>query len=273
MAQNGKGKLMKTPIFILSGILFISIFGSSIYTIDPYQFDKNSILLPPSFAHIMGTDRLGRDILARVIQGSQISLSIGFISAMISSLIGLIVGISASYFRGILDKGIIFIIDIFLTFPTFFLLLALVSYIDTSAIILIIVISITGWMGLARLIRSESFKISSQPFIKILKLANIPTYKIFFKYFLPLLAPIFLVSFTFGVAGGILAESALSFLGLGVMPPSISCGLLISEGKSVLDIAWWISFFPGFMIFLVTYSLIKLSDEFQNYFNQKEKIS
>lgn len=234
--------------------------------------DSNSILLPPSVNHIFGTDRLGRDLLARLMQGGQVSLIIGVVSAFIASFIGLIIGISAGFFKGIVDKSIVILIDLFLTFPTFFLLLALVSYVNASILVLIIVISITGWMGMARMIRSESFAISKMPFVKILKIAHVSPLKIILKYYTPLIAPIFFISFTFGVSGAILTESGLSFLGIGITPPQISWGTIISEGKEVIDIAWWLSFFPGFFIFLVTYSLINISDYLQTKTNAKEII-
>ena len=256
---------------ILGSIVLLTLFGSYFYGVSPYQFDKDSILLPPSLEHLMGTDRLGRDILARVIEGGKVSLLIGLGSAVISSLIGLIMGVSAGYAKGLWDRSFVFIVDLFLTFPTFFLLLTLVSYIPASSMILIIVISITGWMGTARLIRSESYKIASKPFIKILKVANVSKKEILFKYFLPLLAPIFFVSFTFGVSGAILAESGLSYLGLGVTPPSMSWGSILSSGKPLMGIAWWVSFFPGLMIFLITLALIQISDWLQGVSNQKEK--
>ena len=139
--------------------------------------------------------------------------------------------------------------------------------------ILIIVISITGWMGMSRMIRSESFAIGNRPFIKVLKIANVSSFKIIFKYFAPLLAPIFLISFTFGVGGSILAESGLSFLGLGINPPMMSWGSLLSDGKAVIDIAWWVSFFPGLMIFIITFSLMQISDYLQNLANSKEMIT
>ena len=257
--------------FILLLLLFIFSLLSQSLGLEPFKLNPQEILLPPSFEHIFGTDRLGRDLFARVVEASWISLYIGFASGLISTFIGIVVGISAGYFRGSIDKMIVLIIDLFLTFPTFFLLLALMSYIDASALILIIVISITGWMGVARLIRSESFAISAKPFIKILNIAEVSRTKIYLKYYLPLLAPIFLVNFTFGVAGAILAESALSFLGLGIMPPNISWGQLLSEGQEVMEIAWWVSFFPGLMIFLVTFFLINLADRLQNRFNSREK--
>jgi len=259
--------------FAFSLLLIISIgvfIGPFIYDVSPFELDPSKILLSPSIDHIMGTDRLGRDIFARILNGGQTSLIIGFLSALISSFIGLIIGITAGYFRGNYDKSITIIIDLFLTFPSFFLLLALVSYMDASITVLIIVLFITGWMGMARMIRSESFAIGQKPFIKVLALAKVSKRKIILKYFAPLLAPIILISFTFGVGGAILAESGLSFLGLGINAPQISWGSLLSEGKEVIEIAWWLSFFPGLFIFLITFSLMQIADFLQQKANNKE---
>lgn len=263
-------KLPKVSIFILIFIFLFSFFGSYVYTINPYALDSHCILLPPSFVHFLGTDRLGRDLLARLIQGGQVSLTIGVGSAFAASFIGLLFGSIAGYFRGTVDKAFVIIVDLFLTFPTFFLLLALVSYINASVYVLIIIISITGWMTTARLIRSESFKVTSQPYIKILNIAKVSKTKVLFKYYAPILAPIYFVSFTFGVGGAILAESGLSFLGLGIVAPQMSWGTILSGGKDVVEIAWWVSFFPGFMIFLVTFSLINISNYLQTVTNKKE---
>jgi peptide/nickel transport system permease protein len=254
---------IKIFTILLFGVVATMFLLPFIYTISPYDLNPESILLPPSWEHIFGTDRLGRDIFARILVGGQTSLIIGFLSALIASFVGLIIGITAGYFRGNVDASITLIIDLFLTFPTFFLLLALVSYMSASIFILIVVISVTGWMGMARLIRSESFAITNKPFIKILNLAKVSKIKIILKYYAPLLAPIFLISFTFGVGGAILAESGLSFLGLGINPPQMSWGSLLSSGKEVMDIAPWVSFFPGLMIFIVTFCLIQISDYLQ----------
>lgn len=265
--------MFKVALYLLITIVLAIFLLPLFYTVSAYDLDPTRILQAPSYEHLFGTDRLGRDVFARILEGGQTSLIIGFLAASISSIVGLFIGINAGYFKGNIDKSITIIIDLFLTFPTFFLLLALVSYIQASSVILIIVISITGWMGMARMIRSESFAISNKPFIKILKVANVSTFKIIFKYFAPLLAPIFLISFTFGVGGSILAESGLSFLGLGVNPPMMSWGSLLSDGKAVIDIAWWVSFFPGFMIFLITFCLIQISDYLQTLANSKEIIA
>ena len=183
----------KFSIFILIFIFLFSFLGSYFYNIDAYTLHVNSILLAPSSEYLLGTDRLGRDILARLIEGGKVSLIIGVGSAFIASVIGLILGSMAGYFRGMVDKSFIILVDLFLTFPTFFLLLALVSYVNASALVLILIISITGWMTTARLVRSESFKITSQPYIKILNIAKVSKLKILFKYYAPILAPIILL--------------------------------------------------------------------------------
>jgi len=261
------------PYFSIAILLFVILFsflGSFFYTISPTSLHVSAILTSPCQEYPLGTDRLGRDLLARLIEGGQISLTIGMLSALFSSFLGMIIGATAGYFKGKTDKAFVLIVDLFLTFPTFFLLLALVSYVNASVWVLILIISITGWMTTARLIRSESYAISAQPFIKILRIANISKLKILFKYYLPLLAPIFFVSFTFGVGGAILSESSLSFLGLGISAPQMSWGTIMSDGKEVIEIAWWISFFPGLLIFLITFALINISNYLQQLTNQKE---
>ena len=266
---------MKNSFYFSIGVIVLILIFAFIlpnyYTYSYTTLNKDLILSQPSLEHIFGTDRLGRDVVALCMAGTKTSIIIGILSSLCATLIGLAFGITAGFFKGIIDKSIMVLIDIFLTFPTFFLLLALVSYIDASVFVLILIIFITGWMNMARLIRSESFKISHQPYIKILKLAKVNKAKIIIKYFAPILAPIFLISFSFGISGAILTESSLSFLGLGISPPEVSLGLIISEGKEFLKLAWWISFFPGAIMFLITFSFITISDYLQFRINAKQK--
>ncbi len=266
---------MKKPYLsfaILILVLLFSFIGNLIWTTSAYDLNALSILQAPSLTHPFGTDRLGRDLLARVIEGGQVSLIIGVGSAFIASFLGLILGATAGFLRGGVDKAFVVMVDLFLTFPTFFLLLAMISYVNASVLVLIFIISITGWMTTGRLIRAQSFAITSEPFIKILRIANVSNWKILLKYYAPLLAPIYFVSFTFGVGGAILAESGLSFLGLGITAPEMSWGTILSTAKSVNDIAWWVGVFPGLMIFLVTFSLINISSYLQKLSNQKKAL-
>lgn len=266
---------MKKPYFSIAILILVFVFsflGDFIYKTSAYDLDALAILASPSLEHPFGTDRLGRDLLARVIQGGQVSLIIGVGSAFIASFLGLILGATAGFLRGGVDKAFVIMVDLFLTFPTFFLLLALISYVNASVLVLIFIISITGWMTTGRLIRSESFAVTSMPFIKILNIAKVSKWKILLKYYAPLLAPIYFVSFTFGVGGAILAESGLSFLGLGITAPEMSWGTILSTAKSVNDIAWWVGVFPGLMIFLVTFSLMNISNYLQKLSNQKKAL-
>lgn len=259
----------KGHLFFIAFIVLFCFVGPYIYGIDANAFDKDRILAAPNLYALFGTDRLGRDMLARVMIGGQNSLLIGFTASLASVAISLAVGVSAAFYRGVVDKGVVVLIDLFLTVPTFFLLLALVAYVDISPFLLIFIIAISSWMGTARLLRSEVYAINDKPFIKILKIAKVSDAKIILKYYAPLLSPILLTSFVFGVSGAILAESSLSFLGLGILPPDMSWGGLLSDGKDVMDIAWWVSFFPGLMIFFVTFVLVNLSFKLQNKINAK----
>jgi len=268
--RNEKNMVLWMNALLLGFILIASFLGSFFYGVDPNSLDKHAILLPPSMDHWLGTDRLGRDMVARLLEGGSVSLIIGLSSAAISTVIGVLYGVSAAFLRGGYDKLFIVMVDLFLTFPTLFLLLTLASYVNASVWVLIVIISLTGWMGTARLIRSESFAIASKPYIRILQLGGVHPLLIMVKYYTPLLAPLVLVNFTFGVGGAILAESGLSFLGLGITAPQMSWGSVLSNGKEVMDIAWWVSFFPGLLIFLVTFSLMNLSNALQKKWNQKE---
>ena len=262
-------KNLRAELFLLLSIVLFCFIAPFLYGVSPYFFDKTSILQPPSIAHLFGTDRLGRDMLSRVMEGGKNSLIIGFFASSLSILISLKIGIWAGYYRGVVDKAITAFIDLFLTVPTFFLLLTLVAYVDITPMFLIFIIAISSWMGTARLLRSEVYAINSKPYIKILKIAKISDIKIILKYYAPLLSPILLINFVFGVGGAILAESSLSFLGLGILPPDMSWGGLLSDGKDVMDIAWWVSFFPGLMIFLVTFLLVRFAFKLQNKINAK----
>ena len=150
---------MKQFPFVSTSVLVLIVcfcfFGPFVYQVSPYSLNPSAILLSPDLGHLFGTDRLGRDVLARVMVGGQVSLLIGLSSALVASLVGLMIGISAGYFQKGVDRFVIIVIDLFLTFPTFFLLLALISYMSASIWVLVFIISITGWMGMARLIRSE----------------------------------------------------------------------------------------------------------------------
>ncbi|WP_305041930.1 ABC transporter permease [Geoalkalibacter sp.] len=218
---------------------------------DPAAIDITLALLPPSWAHPLGTDDLGRDVLARILFGARISLLVGFVAVGIATLIGIVLGALSGYYGRWTDSIIMRFVDIMLCFPTFFLILAVIAFLEPSIWNIMIIIGLTGWMGVARLVRAEFLSLRERDFVQAARALGASDARIIFRHLLPnALSPV-LVSATLGVAGAILTESALSFLGIGVQPPTPSWGNMLISGKQTLGAAWWLSVFPGLAI-LVT---------------------
>ena len=218
---------------------------------DPAAYDVKQILLAPSLTHWFGTDQIGRDVLSRMLFGARISMAVGFISVGIAVLLGTVIGTIAAYYGGRVDEVVMRFVDLMLNFPRFFLLLTLIALLRPSIWVIMAVIGFTGWMGLARLVRGEILSLREREFVQGARALGAADARIMFRHILPnALVPV-LVSATLGVAGAILAESGLSFLGLGVQPPTPSWGNILIDGKANIEIAWWLSVFPGLAI-LVT---------------------
>lgn len=250
---------MLTIGLVIVGIMTIAaILSPFISPFDPDKLNLDYILQPPSLAHLMGTDALGRDIFSRMLHGARISLWVGFVAVGISISLGLILGLVAGYFRGWVDEAIMRLVDVMLCFPSFFLILSVIAFLEPSLINIMIVIGLTSWMGVARLVRAETLSLRERDFVAASRLTGASSTRIIIQHILPnALAPV-LVSATLGVAGAILTESALSFLGLGVQPPTASWGNMLLEGKQVLEIAPWLSIFPGcaILITVLGYNLL-----------------
>jgi peptide/nickel transport system permease protein len=218
---------------------------------DPAAYDVKKILLPPSPAHWFGTDQIGRDVLSRMLYGARISMAVGFVSVGIAVLLGTLIGSLAAFYGGRVDELLMRFVDLMLNFPRFFLLLTLIALLRPSIWVIMVVIGFTGWMGLSRLVRGEILSLKEREFVQSARALGAQDRRIMFRHILPnALVPV-LISATLGVAGAILAESALSFLGLGVQPPTPSWGNILIDGKANIEIAWWLSVFPG-MAILVT---------------------
>ena len=221
---------------------------------DPAAYDTKQILLPPSPAHWFGTDQIGRDVLSRMLFGARISMAVGLVSVGIAVLLGTLVGTVAAYYGGRVDEILMRFVDLMLNFPRFFLLLTLIAFLRPSIWIIMAVIGMTGWMGLSRLVRGEILALKSRHFVLSAQALGVPDARIMFRHILPnALVPV-LVSAVIGVAGAILTESGLSFLGLGVQPPTPSWGNILIDGKANIEIAWWLSVFPGLAILLTVLS-------------------
>lgn len=224
----------------------------------PGSYDLDAVLASPSKTHWLGTDGDGRDVAAQLVWGARTSLSVGIIAVGIATIIGMILGLMAGFFGGWIDIVISRLIEVMICFPTFFLILTVLAFVGPSIYNIMVVIGFTGWTGIARLMRAEAFKHRRREYVLAATVSGAGSLRIMGRHILPnTLAPI-LVSATFGIAGAILAEASLSFLGFGVPPSDPSWGGQLSQAQQFMDIAWWLTLVPGCAIFLTitAYNLI-----------------
>jgi peptide/nickel transport system permease protein len=221
---------------------------------DPNRPGMKHMLAPPSLEHPFGTDQLGRDVLSRMLAGSRVSLAVGFVSVGIATVIGILLGAAAGYHGGLVDALIMRVVDLMLVFPRFFLLLAVLAFLRPSIWTIMAVIGLTGWMGVARLVRAEFLALREREFVVWSQSIGASAFRIIWRHILPnAMAPV-LVAMTLGIPAAILTESGLSFLGLGVQPPYATWGNILNEGKDAIELAWWLSLYPGLAILVTVLS-------------------
>lgn len=221
---------------------------------DPVEQALSERLQPPSANHWMGTDELGRDVFSRMMYGTRISLSVGFVAVGISVLIGTFLGVLAGYSGKWVDSVIMRFVDIMLCFPTFFLILMVISLLEPGIEKVMIVIGLTSWPGLARVVRAECLKLRELEFVVSARVLGVSTLQIMGKHIFPNVLSFVMVAATLGVGGAILTEAGLSFLGLGVQPPVPSWGNILTSGKDYIHMAWWLTTFPGLAILVTVLS-------------------
>ncbi len=235
------------------------------------EYDLNAVVMPPGDGHILGTDEQGRDLASRMIYGTRVSILVGFIAVFIYVSIGIIVGALAGYYGGRVDMVISRIIEIVICFPSFFLILTILALVGPSLVSVMVVIGLTGWTGIARIVRGEFFKIRELEYVQASRALGARDSTVIFRHILPnALAPV-LVSATFGIASTILIESSLSFLGFGVQPPTPSWGDILSQSRDFMDFAWWLTLVPGFAIFITITSYNLVGEGFQDAINPKSR--
>ena len=248
-------KALSNPLALAGFIIIVLIFvlamlAPLIAPYDPNEINVKAILLGPSMQHWMGTDGLGRDVLSRMLHGGRISLLVGLVAVGISTLIGILLGAIAGFYRGWVDVLIMRLVDVMLSIPSFFLILAVIAFLTPSIINIMIVIGLTSWMGVTRLVRAEFLSLCEREYVMASRTLGARDYRLIFKHLLPnSLTPI-IVSAVLGVAGAVLMESGLSFLGLGVQAPQASWGNILTDGKEYIQFAWWLSLFPGLAILI-----------------------
>jgi len=221
------------------------------------QIDLTNPFAPPSAGHWLGTDKLGRDVMAGIAHGARISLSIGFVAVGIAVVIGITLGALAGFFGGWVDLVISRVFELMLAIPTFFLLITIAAFLKPSIFYTMIIIGLTGWVGIARFTRNEFLKVRSLDYVTAAAALGVPDRRLMLRHILPnAMAPV-LVSVVLGIAGAILAESSLSFLGIGVPADTVTWGSILNEARSN-TFAWWLAVFPGAAIFItvIAYYLV-----------------
>jgi peptide/nickel transport system permease protein len=253
-ARLRRNRLAMSGLVLVAGMFVVALASPWLAPYDPNMIDLKEVLMPPTPAHLLGTDTLGRDVLSRIIFGARVSLLVGFVAVGIATIIGVLVGALAGYYGGWLDQVLMRLVDLMLCFPTLFLILAVIAVLGPSIWNIMVVIGLTGWMGVARLVRAEFLSLKEREFVVAARALGASDGRLMLRHLLPnALTPV-MVNATLGVAGAILVESALSFLGLGVQPPTPSWGNILTMGKDNIEIAWWLSFFPGLAILVTVMS-------------------
>jgi peptide/nickel transport system permease protein len=255
-----KHKLAMAGLYILLFMYAVAIFAPLLATQSYETVDPPNKLKPPSREHLMGTDNIGRDVFSRVVWGSRISLSVGFVAAAVAVTLGVIVGSTAAYLGGRVDDILMRFTEVVMAFPTFFLLLTIVSIVERSIFNIMLVIGFTSWPSLARMVRGQILSLREQEFTEAARALGASDARIIFRHILPnAMAPV-IVSTTMRIGGAILSESSLSFLGLGVPEPYPSWGSILNAGRTYLLQAPWITTFPGILIFLTVLAFNYVGD-------------
>ncbi|MDR1394705.1 MAG: ABC transporter permease [Deltaproteobacteria bacterium] len=271
--KNGLRLILANRLALAGALVVLTLFAVSGLApyLAPHDPDKVQVTMrrkpPGTPGYLLGTDSMGRDVLSRLIWGSRISLKVGFVAVGLATFIGLILGAAAGYLGGLTDSLIMRFCDLMLCFPSMFLILAVIAILEPSIWNVMAVIGLTSWMGVARLVRAEFLSLMTRDFVLAARAQGISACRLIWRHLLPnALGPV-LVTATLGVAGAILTESALSFLGLGVQPPTPTWGSMLTEGKDHLTRAWWLSLYPGLAILVTVLSYNLLGEGLREAFN------
>jgi peptide/nickel transport system permease protein len=259
-----RSKLAVVALIYVGFMTAVALLAPLLSPFGPDDVDVVNRLLPPDAIHRLGTDDLGRDVLARMIHGARISLTVGYSATAIALVVGSLLGALAGYYGGAADWIVSRLIEIVLCFPFLFLVLGIVALFRPSLWTIMIALGLTTWTSEARFIRAEFLRLRGLEFAQAARASGARDRRIIFRHLLPnALAPV-LVSASFGVAGAIVTESALSFLGFGLPPPTASWGSILSTAQQYIDYAWWLVVFPGFAIFTTVAAFNIIGDRFRD---------
>ncbi len=257
-----KNHLAMAGLGVMGFLYWVTLMAPFIAPFDP-NFQGNIVLnryLAPGAEHYFGTDKFGRDVFSRILYGARISLTIGFLAVAISVTLGALMGSLAGYFRGWIDTAIARFIDMLLSIPRLILVLVIIAIFEPSIWLIIAVLGLTGWEGSARIVRGQFLQLREQEFVQASRALGYSDRRIIMRHILPnTLAPIIVIA-TLNIGNTILLEAGLSFLGLGVQPPTASWGSMVNDGRDAMITAWWISTFPGLAIVATVISFNLLGD-------------
>jgi peptide/nickel transport system permease protein len=254
---------------VLLATLFVAVFAAQLAPYDPNAQTLAARFGPPSFEHLFGTDQLGRDVLSRTIWGSRVSLGVGFSSVAITIVIGTAIGITAGYAGGWIDGALMRFVDVFISIPVFMLLLTIVAIYGSNVPLLITFIGVSAFPGAARIVRAEVLSLKPREFITASQVIGSSPLRIMVRHILPNLIPIIVVSATLRVGAAILTEAGLSYFGLGVPPPAPTWGGMVADGRTSLDVAWWVSTFPGVALLVVVIATNLVGDGLRDVFDPR----
>lgn len=273
-------KLRKSPVgltgaIILVAVLLVAIFAPQLAPHDPNAKDPKLRLKPPAWVegsvegHVLGTDTLGRDILSRVVYGARVSVSVGVAAVALAGFIGITLGLITGYFGGVIDKALMRFTDAFLAIPGLLLTMLVVGITGPGLYTLIGVLGVTRWVTYARVVRGETLALREREYVQAARALGQTNFWILLKHILPNVRGSIIVLATLNVATVILAESGLSFLGLGVPPTNATWGGILSDGRNYITHAWWVATFPGIAISLTVLGITFLGDWLRDYFDPR----
>jgi peptide/nickel transport system permease protein len=273
-------RLGKIGILIITIFFFVAIFAPLIAPYDPvtqYQYSSSISTedrLKPTRDHPLGLDDLGRDVLSRVIYGAQISMQVGILVVSISALTGIIIGAFSGYYGGWIDRFFSgFLFNVFLSFPSILLAIAMVAFLGPSIRNLILALCVIGWVGYARLMRGQVLKVREYDFVTAARALGANDVRIIFRHILPNAIQPLIVQASLGMAGAVLAEASLSFLGLGVQPPQPSWGVMLNDARSYLRVAPHLLIFPGLAVMLTVLAFNFVGDGLRERLDPKQRRS
>jgi len=268
LRQFLRHRMAVIAVFVLLAVGLSALLAPLISPQDPLKTQAANNLLPPSREHFFGTDDMGRDVLSRILYGGRVSLTVGFLATFVSLIFGLIIGGVSGYFGGLLDNILMRLTDLFLSFPTLFVLILLSSllretrmnFLRSGMLPVVFVIALLSWMGLARLVRASFLSLREQEFVESARAVGAGNLRIIVRHILPNSLSAIIVNSTLFVAYSIITESGLSYLGFGVQPPTSTWGNMLNRAQIYVYVAPWLGIFPGLMIFLTVIAINYIGD-------------